>query len=82
MNKETLAIDACGEPQASVFVIVVGSVFHALADTRTTQVVCDATGIRCFPLIQRLPHEPPRAANPECALLRMSCCWRDRLVVS
>ena len=38
MNKETLAIDACGEPQASVFVIVVGSVFHALADTRTTQV--------------------------------------------
>jgi hypothetical protein len=38
MNKETLAIDACGEPQASVFVIVVGSVFHALADTMTTQV--------------------------------------------
>jgi hypothetical protein len=38
MNKETLAIDACGEPQASVFVIVVGSVFHALADARTTQV--------------------------------------------
>ena len=37
MNKETLAIDACGEPQASVFVIVVSSVFHALADTRTIQ---------------------------------------------
>jgi hypothetical protein len=69
MNKETLAIDARGEPQAWVFVIVVGSVFHALADTRTTPgVFRDAIGIRCFPLIQRLPHEPPRAVNPECAL--------------
>jgi len=49
MNKETLAIDACGEPQASVFVIVVGSVFHALADTRTIQM--------CFvmPISIRLP---------------------------
>jgi len=58
MNKETLAIDACGEPQASVFVIVVGSVFHALADTRTTP--------RCVSWCHRhsmLPFDPAPTAR-------------------